>query len=110
MLPLLITQTRFYLLKEQQAVEFVSFRLQAFWSTTWNSKYKSYFNFFSNNRNNQKLLSVTRNKKKKHDKILMLAKSKLKSIETLVSQALVDMEISHEEFNVIIREDKNIRG
>ena len=37
----------------------------------------------------------------------MLAKSKLDSIETLVSQALVDMEISLEEFNVIIRE-KNV--
>ena len=34
----------------------------------------------------------------------MLAKSKLDSIETLVSQALIDMEISHEEFNEIIRE------
>ena len=34
----------------------------------------------------------------------MLAKSKLNSIETLVSQALIDMEISHEEFIVIIRE------
>ena len=52
----------------------------------------------------KKLLSITRNKKKKHDKILMLAESKLDSIETLVSQALIDMEISHEEFNVIIRE------
>ena len=41
---------------------------------------------------------------KKHDKILMLAKSKLNSIETLVSQALIDMEIGHEEFNVIVRE------
>ena len=52
----------------------------------------------------KKLLSITRNKKKKHDRILMLAKSKLNSIETLVSQALIDMEISHEEFNAIIRE------
>ena len=34
----------------------------------------------------------------------MLAKSKLDSIESLVSQALTDMEISHEEFNAIIRE------
>ena len=34
----------------------------------------------------------------------MLAKSKLDIIETLVSQALIDMEISHEEFNAIIRE------
>ena len=32
----------------------------------------------------------------------MLAKSKLDIIETLVSQALIDMEISHEEFNAII--------
>ena len=54
----------------------------------------------------KKLLSITRNKKKKHDKILMLAKSKLSSIETLVSQALIDMEISHEEFNAIIREEE----
>ena len=37
-------------------------------------------------------------------KILMLPKSKLDSIETLVSQPLIDMEISHEEFNAIIRE------
>ena len=40
----------------------------------------------------------------------MLAKSKLDSIETLVSQALIDMEISHEEFNAIIREKKKLRG
>ena len=52
----------------------------------------------------KKLLSITRNKTKKHDKILMLAESKLDSIETLVSQALIDMEISHEEFNAIVRE------
>ena len=52
----------------------------------------------------KKLLSTTRNKKKKHDKILMLAKSKLYSIKTLVFQALSDMEITHEEFNEIIRE------
>ena len=52
----------------------------------------------------KKLLSITRNKKKKHDKILMLAKSKLDSIETLVSQALIDTDINHEKFNAIIRE------
>ena len=55
----------------------------------------------------KKLVRMTRDKREKHDKILMLAKSKLDSIETLVSQALVDMEISLEEFNVIIRE-KNV--
>ena len=38
----------------------------------------------------KKLLNITRNKKKMHDQIVMLAKSKLNSIETLISQALVD--------------------
>ena len=52
----------------------------------------------------KKLLNITRKKKKKHDKILMLAKSKLNSIETLISQALIDMEISHEEFITILKE------
>ena len=52
----------------------------------------------------KKLLNITRNKKKKHDKILMLAKSKLNSIETLISQALIDMDISHEEFVTILKE------
>ena len=57
----------------------------------------------------KKLLSITRNKKKKHDKILMLAESKLNSIEVLVSQALIDMEISHEEFNMILKEKINTK-
>ena len=52
----------------------------------------------------KKLLGTTRNKNKKHDKILMLAKSKLNSVETLISQALIDMEISHEEFVSILKE------
>ena len=51
----------------------------------------------------KKLLSITRNKKKKHDKILALAKNKLNIIETLVSEELVDIEISHEEFITILR-------
>ena len=51
-----------------------------------------------------RLLSITRNEKKKHEKILMLAKSKLNSNETLVSQALIDMEISHEVFVLILKE------
>ena len=52
----------------------------------------------------KKLLKTTRNKKKRHDKIIMLAKSKLNSIETLVSKALIDMEISHEEYSTILKE------
>ena len=54
----------------------------------------------------KKLLSTTGNEKKKQDKISMLAKSKLNSIETLISQALIDMERSHEEFVTILKEKR----
>ena len=52
----------------------------------------------------KKLLSTTIKKKKKHDQILMLAKSKYNSIEALISQALNDIDISHEEFITILKE------
>ena len=51
-----------------------------------------------------KLLDITRKKKKKHDKILVLAESKFSSIDTLISQALIDMDISHEVFITILKE------
>ena len=53
------------------------------------------------------LLKVTKKRKKKHNKIIALAKSKLSDIETLLSSALNDSKISHEEFTSIITE-KNI--
>ena len=59
-------------------------------------------NFFFN-RNSQKIIKYNKKQKKKHDKIFMLAKSKLNSIETLISQALIDMDISHEEFVTILK-------
>ena len=40
-------------------------------------------------------------KKKKHDKIVLLAKSKLNSIEVLISKVLIDSSISHDEFVLI---------
>ena len=52
----------------------------------------------------KKLLKITKNKKKKHNKIIMFAKSKLNSIGTLISQALIHLEISHEEFRTIVNE------
>ena len=54
----------------------------------------------------KKSMNVTRNKKKKHDKILMMAKSKLSGIETLVSQAMIDTDISHEKLRRQIWEDE----
>ena len=52
----------------------------------------------------KKLLDITRRKKKKHDQIFMLAESKFNSIETLISQALGDLDISHDEFIMILKE------
>ena len=43
----------------------------------------------------KKLLKITRNKRKKYNMIVMLANSKFSSIESLISQALIDSEISH---------------
>ena len=53
------------------------------------------------------LLNITRKKKKKHNKIITLARSKLNVIENLISQALIDFEITHEEFSKIIYEKNN---
>ena len=49
----------------------------------------------------QKLKSISelaRNKKKKHDKIVLVARAKLNTIEVLISKALIDSYISHHEF------------
>ena len=54
----------------------------------------------------EKILKTTRNKKKKHDKIVMLARSKLNSLESKISKALLNNEISHEDFLTIIEEKK----
>ena len=43
----------------------------------------------------KKLLKTTRDKKKKHNRIIMLARSKLNSVESKVSEALINNEISH---------------
>ena len=56
----------------------------------------------------KKLLKKMRNKKKKHNKIVMLARSKLNSIESKISEALINNEISHEDFMLIINEEKTI--
>ena len=55
----------------------------------------------------KKLLRTTRNKKKTHNKIAMLARSKLNSIESKISEALMNNQISHEDFMTIINEERN---
>ena len=56
---------------------------------------------------NKLLLKVTKKRKKKHNKIIALAKSKLNTIDRLLSSALNDSKISHKEFTNIITQ-KNI--
>ena len=50
------------------------------------------------------LLKLSKKRKKKHNKIIVLAKNKLNTIDTLLSSALNDSEISREEFSNIITE------
>ena len=57
----------------------------------------------------KKILKATRNKKKKHNKIVILARSKLNSIESKISEALINNQISHEDFMIIINEERNYR-
>ena len=45
--------------------------------------------------------SIIKKKKKKHDEIVLLAKTNLNSKETLISKALIDWDITHDEFVVI---------
>ena len=54
----------------------------------------------------KRFLKTIRNKKKKHNKIFVLARIKLNSIENEISKALTDNEISHEDFETIISEEK----
>ena len=57
----------------------------------------------------KKLLKTIRNKKKIYNKIVMLARSKSNSIESKISEALINNEISHEDFMTIINEEKKYR-
>ena len=56
----------------------------------------------------KKLLKTTKNKKK-HNKLIMLARGNLNSIESKISEALINNEISHEDFMTIINEEKTYR-
>ena len=57
-----------------------------------------------------KNLLKTINKKKKHNKIVMPARSKLNSIESKISEALINNEMNHEDVMTIINEEKNYRA
>ena len=52
---------------------------------------------------------ICKNKKKKHNKIVMLARRKLNGIESKISEALTNNENSHEDFMSILNEEKKYR-
>ena len=54
-----------------------------------------------NNCSNKEYKSTIKKKKEKHDKVVLLAKSKLNRIEVLISKALIDSVISYDEFVLI---------
>ena len=58
----------------------------------------------------KKVLQIIRNKKKKCNKILALAKNKLSSIETLIFQYFIDLEISYEEYKLIVNEKEKYKS
>ena len=57
----------------------------------------------------KKLLKTMRDKNKKHNKIIILARCKLNSIESKISEALMDNQISHQDFVTIINEERNYK-
>ena len=56
----------------------------------------------------KKYQSIIKKKKKKHHKIVLLAKSKLNSIKVLISKALIDSNICHDDFVLIKKFSKRI--
>ena len=52
--------------------------------------------------NCEKTVKKERNKKKKHNKIVMLARNKLNSIESKISEVLVNNKVNHEDFMKIL--------
>ena len=58
----------------------------------------------------KRFLKTIRNKNKKHNKIVMLARSKLNSIESKISKGLMNNQISHEDFEAIINQEKKIEN
>ena len=56
----------------------------------------------------KRLLKIMQKKKKKHNKIVMLARRKLNSVESKISEALINNEITHEDFMLIVNEEKKL--
>ena len=113
-----IIEVRDYFIGEIQDRELMSKRLSkyivsfnyfdnCYWSSCRNSKCKFQSCIFNFHRNSKKSLKDNRNKKKKHNKIFILTRSKLNTVKSKISEALINSEISHEDFITIINEEKS---
>ena len=58
----------------------------------------------------KKLLKTTQNKKKKHNKIFVIARNKLNSTESKISEELINNKISQEDFMTMINKERNIEN
>ena len=85
-------------------VEYFFFFYSCYWSTCRHTKRKFYFVSLISGIIKKLFTTI-----KTQSKVLVIAKSKLNSIGNLVSQALIDIEISHEEFITILNEKENER-
>ena len=68
------------------------------------------FAFFITAKIIKKLLKAIWFEKKEHNKIVKIARNKLNSSETIISQTLKDSEIVHEEYTTTINEEEKYRG
>ena len=87
--------------KISEVTDYFNFKEREIMSKTLN-KYIASFDYFDK-------LKTTRNKKKKHNKIIMLARSKLNSMGSKGSEVLTKNEYSHEDFITIFNEEKCYR-
>ena len=68
------------------------------WYSNGNCKFYNRFKSFVITAGTKKYNSIIKNKRKKHNKIVLLAKSQLNRTEVLIHKALLDSNISHDEF------------
>ena len=86
---------------------FCCFICYCYWCTSWNYKRQSYFiASVSNAITKINFIKTTRKKIKKHNNIVLVARIKLNSIGNIISKALTDNEIAHEEFTRNINEER----
>ena len=78
--------------------------LTSYWNSCRNSNCIFYPCIFFNYGSSQEIIENNKKEEKEHDKIATLAKSKLNSIETPMCEALIDLNITHEEFQTIVNE------